>query len=162
MLILGYFLPLAWTISYIKHIINGIEEWTIKSTCLDYQLSLQLKKGKPTTLKYRVFSSASDWSLQYISTNVVNLLVKLTNTTALTYSALAPTPMFLSFPPNPPEVCPVLQQDCADRLALAPIFPCRWAVLNSAKLFVLHPKLNKNEGSTQKSTKKYIKSKFSW
>lgn len=59
--------------------------------------------------------SVSVNSLQYVSINAVILLVKVINTGFLSYSAVAPVPVFLSFPPNPPEMCSIWGQDCADK-----------------------------------------------
>jgi len=79
-------------------------------------------------------------SLQYFSTNVAILLVKVVNTTFLTYSAVAPIPMFLSFPPNPPELCPVLGHDMltdlSQHLFQLLYFHCCRGLLNSANHFV--------------------------
>lgn len=70
--------------------------------------------------------------------------------------------MFLSFPPNPLEMCVVLGQDCPDRLVPGPVpAPMLSLLLRSPQLYqpicqtVLLLKF-KNEGSTKKSTKKSI------
>lgn len=78
------------------------------------------KKVNPPYLNTMCFpvSMTEVNSLQYISTNAVIFVVKVTNTTFLTYSAVAAILIFLSFPPDPSEMCPVLGQDCADRPVL--------------------------------------------